>query len=585
MAEKARIKPLFIKYFKSQSRNWGLGFAATGISSGFAVISPLILRRAIDDLQGGTTPSNLLENALLIVGVIGISGIFRFFMRQTIIVASRKIEYEMRSDLFAHLETLDRSFYEKTPTGDIMSRATNDLEAVREMYGPAMMHSASTLFTITLAFALMYYVDPVLTGYSLIPLPLLTATVILLGRQVYKRYAIIQEHYGKLSAYVQENLSGIRVVSSFVQEQNQIEGFEVLNRQYIRKNMDMVKIWGMFFPVLSMLGGGLMVMVLLVGGKRVIGGEITLGTFVAFMAYLLILVWPMIALGWVIGLFQRGMASMARIKRIFDREPIIRSPEKPADFAQIAGDIEFKNVSFAYNQDSEPVLKDISFKVKAGQTIAIVGATGCGKSTLISLLMRLYPIPDGHIFIDNIDVNKIALKTLRANIGCVPQDSFLFSESISNNIIFGASNDKSDGNVQRAATVADLVKDIDAFPAKMETIIGEKGITLSGGQKQRTSIARAIIGKPPILILDDAFSSVDTHTEEQILRNLQDIMGKSTVFLISHRISTIKNADFIIVFDDGRLVEMGDHYTLLSKGGVYAGIHNRQLLVEELETF
>ncbi|MBD3233276.1 MAG: ATP-binding cassette domain-containing protein [candidate division Zixibacteria bacterium] len=583
MREKLKRLSFFFKYFKRYSRRWASGILVTAISTGFAVLTPLIIKRAVDHLENGEPLNAILLDSLLIIGVTIVSGFFRFLMRQTMIVASRKVEYDIRNDLFTHLESLDRKFYENTPTGDIMSRSTNDLDAVRAMYGPGIMHSLSTFFMVTMAFVLMYRIDPVLSLYSMITLPFLSVTVIVLGRQVYKRYLKIQEHYGKISAFVQENLSGIRVVQSFVQESNQIGRFDDLNKEFIRKNMSMVKIWGMFFPILSMIGGGLTVLILLVGGKRVINDEITLGTFVAFTAYLLMLIWPMIALGWVIGLYQRGLASMARIRKIFERKPVIVSPGHADKDIKIKGDIEVRNLSFSYGEDSEEILHDISFKVKAGQTIAIVGATGSGKTTLVSLLSRLYPVPDNKIFIDGTDINTYDLNTLRSNIGFIPQDNFLFSDSLKGNIIFGSDTELSDLEVTTSASNADLTKDVDTFPHKMETIIGEKGITLSGGQKQRTSIARAIINNPPILIFDDAFSSVDTSTEEKILSNLRDILKSSTVFLISHRISTVKDADLILVIDDGKLAESGDHESLLAEGGLYANIHKRQLLMEELE--
>ncbi|MCP4632130.1 MAG: ABC transporter ATP-binding protein [candidate division Zixibacteria bacterium] len=583
MARKSSIRPLFFKYFNRYYRNWGLGVLAIAGTTAFGVVVPLIIKRAIDDLQSGKPLNAIMYNALLLVGLTALSGLCRFFMRQTMIVASRKVEYDIRNDFFTHLEALDRSFYHKETTGDIMSRATNDLEAVRAMYGPGLMHFTSTFFMVTMAMILMYHVDPVMTTYSFIPLPLLSVTVLIIGKQVYKRYRKIQEHYGKISAYVQENLSGIRVVQSFVQEKNQTDGFDKLNKDYIRKNMNMIKVWGMFMPVLSLIAGGLMVLILVVGGQRVINGEISLGTFVAFTAYLLMLIWPMIALGWVIGLFQRGMASMDRMNRIFNEKPLIKLPSKPIEMSQLQGDIEIKNLSFSFKGNKSKVLEDISFTVKAGQTVSVVGATGSGKTSLVSLLPRLYPIPDGIIFLDGVDINSIDLKILRSNIGYIPQDNFLFSQTLSDNISFGTDRDVDDDEIIRTGRNAGLIKDLEILPEKYDTMIGERGITLSGGQKQRISIARAIIDKPPILIFDDAFSSVDTNTEEQILNNLSDLMKASTVFLISHRISTVKNADLIIVLENGRLVESGNHDSLLSLNGVYARIHKKQLLVEELE--
>ncbi len=582
--DKESVKPLFLKYLKKYKKNWVLGILAVVGSTGFGVLSPLILRRAIDDLKEGKPLKIILYNALLIVGVTAASGLFRFFMRETMIVTSRHIEYDIRNDIFLHLESLDRTFYHQTPTGDIMSKATNDLEAVRAMYGPGIMHSISTTLTLILAFVLMFHIDAVLAAYTIIPLPLLSITVLVLSKQVYMRYARIQKHYGKLSAYVQENLSGIRVIQAFVQESNQVHGFDKLNRDYIRKNMNMIKVWGLFFPVLSMIGGGLIVLLLLVGGKRVINGEITLGTFVAFMAYLLMLIWPMMALGWVIGLFQRGKVSLLRIKKIFDRKPLIVQPQDIAPVKVLKGGIEIKGLRFSYDPKSKAVLEDISFTVKTGDTVAIVGATGSGKTTLVSLLPKLYNVSDGMIYFDGVDINRLDLNILRSNIGFIPQESFLFSESIVENIAFGAEEKPSRMEIEEAAQLASLMGDINSFPKGFDTVIGEKGITLSGGQKQRLAIARAIVKRPPILVFDDAFSSVDTQTEEQILLNLRNIMRKTTVLLISHRISTVKNADIILVLDGGKLVEEGKHQQLLRLGGVYANIHKKQLIAEELET-
>lgn len=577
---------IFFRYLKRYYRYWIIGLVTIILTTSMAVMIPLLIKRAIDSLEQGSDLNTILYQALLIVGITALAGFFRFLTRQTVIVSSRKIEYEIRNDFFSHLETLDRKFYENTPTGDIMSRATNDLEAVRAMYGPGLMHSTSTFFTVVMAFILMYRVDPVLTSYAFVVLPLLSVSVLILGKKVHKHYRRIQEHYGKISAYVQENLSGIKVVTSFVQQDNQIAGFEDLNKDYIKKNMDMVKVWGMFFPVLSMIAGFVTVLIIIVGGKRVIDGEASLGSFVAFIAYVEMLIWPMIALGWVIGIFQRGLASLGRMREVFDREPIIASLPETLKSEKVKGGIEFRDLSFSFRDNSsKPVLRNISFKIEPGQTVAIVGATGSGKSALVSLIPRLYPVPDGKIFVDGKDINKFDLENLRSNIGFIPQDNFLFSTSITNNINFYSARDINRDDIERAADTADFLKDIEEFPHGFDTVLGEKGITLSGGQKQRASIARAIALKPPILIFDDAFSSVDTHTEERILNNLRGVLEARTVLLISHRISTVKNADFIMVLEDGRLVETGSHEELLSRGGIYAQIHQKQLLIEQLAAY
>lgn len=582
MARDVSIRPFFFRYFNRYHPHWIAGFFAIVGTVGFSVITPLIIKQAIDSLEAGEPLSVILKSALLIVGIRTLSAICRFFTRRTIIAASRKVEYDVRNDLFSHLLTLDRYFYEKTPTGDLMSRATNDLEAVRAVYGPGFLHFTSTFLTSVMSFVLMYRLDSELTLYCFGMLPLLTVTVLLIGKQVHRRYRKIQEHLARISAFVQENLSGIRVIASFVQEKNQIDSFDDLNRDFIRKNMSMVKAWGLFFPVLSLIGGGVLVLIILAGGRRVINGQLTLGTLVAFVAYLEMLVWPMIGLGWVIGIFQQGLVSMGRIQKILDRKPLITSKPSATHISGLKGDIEFKNLTFSYDDSSSPALKNISCRISSGSTVAVVGPTGSGKSTLVSLLTRLYTVPEGSIFIDGLDINSIDLEFLRSSVGFIPQESFLFSETISGNIAFGTDSRNGIENVREAAEIADIAKDVYSFPDEFETMLGERGITLSGGQKQRASIARAIIKQPPILIFDDAFSSVDADTEERILLRLKDQFRARTVFVISHRISSIQDSDMILVLKDGRLVESGTHYSLLAGQGVYAEMHRRQALTDEL---
>ncbi|MBD3170038.1 MAG: ATP-binding cassette domain-containing protein [candidate division Zixibacteria bacterium] len=575
------LKDIFYNYLKRYKWHWIIGFLTLACATGLTVLMPLVLRNAVNKLEFGGSPSQLLTDAFYIVGISLSAGIFRFFALVIVTIASRKIEYDLHSDFFEHIEKLGRKFFDKSNVGDLVSRGSNDVEAVQQMHCPGFYSLLYSMFIIPLAVVLMFRVDPTLTLYSMIPMPFLALAVYLLGKYVYGRYHKIQVQLGKLSASVQENLWAIRVVKAFDQGENQIRRFEAINNDYVRKYMNMVRLWALFYPVIYMIAGLMMLVVLLIGGARVINDEITLGTFVAFVAYLVMLVWPMAGLGWVLGMIQRGFASYARLKEIFDIEPEISSLTETQAKTRFKGDIEFKNVSFAYY--NSPVLEDISFKVKPGQKVAVVGATGSGKSTLVSLIPRLYEVTGGSIFIDGKDINSLDMETLRSNIGTVPQDVYLFSRTVGENIAFGCESKPSPAEIKTAAKVADLLKDIEKFPEQFNTLVGEKGVTLSGGQKQRTSIARAIIKKPPILIFDDAFSSVDTDTERHILNGLHEIIENCTVFVISHRVSTFQNADLILVLDEGKLVEQGNHETLLAQGGVYANIYKRQQLTEELE--
>jgi len=545
----------------------------------FTMASPWILRQAINVLQEGVTIQKLIFYALAIVGATIIQGVFRFLMRQTMIVTSRNIEYELRNDLFDHLLKLDRQYYNKMSTGDIMARMTNDLEAVRAMVGPGIMYFTSTLFTFTAAVTLMSIINIKLTLVTFIPLPFISALTFFISREVHKRYAKIQEQYSKITADVQENLSGIRVIKAYVQEDNAIKRFGRLNREYIRKNLAMIRIWGLFFPAIFGFAGMAAALVLWVGGNQVINGQLTLGDLVAFTAYLMLLMWPMAALGWVMGLYQRGMASMKRIARIFNSSPVIISPSSGAVKKDIQGKIEFKQLEFAYN--GKPVLNDIDLAIAPGQTVAILGHTGSGKTSLVSLIPRLYPTRRGMLYIDDIDINDYDLHSLRSQIGLVAQETILFSQSIESNITF--SGEITDHKIKDIAVLAGIADEIEDFPSGYQTILGERGITLSGGQKQRTALARALAIKPKILILDDAFSSVDTATEEQILQNLRTIFSTCTTLIISHRISTVKNSDYIVVLENGRIAETGNHDELIALGKLYARLYERQLISQELE--
>jgi ATP-binding cassette subfamily B multidrug efflux pump len=569
------LRPYLLNYRKL----WAWGLFAVVMAEAFKLAGPWILKNAIDALEQSVTTGKLVEYAAKIVGVTLASAVFLFLKRRTMIVASRRVEYDLRNDFFAHLLRLDRPYYDKTPTGDIMARATNDMDSVRSMIGPGIMYFCSTATTLILALSLMIKISPRLTLLSMIPMPVITMLVFFLGREINKRYTKIQEQYSTITARAQENFSGMRVVKAYVQEDAEIEDFARLNDDYIRKNMSMVRVWGIFFPAIVLFSGTAVIMVLWFGGKAVIENSITLGEFVAFTAYLLLLIWPMAALGWVAGLYERGKASLTRIEQIFNSRPIVRSVAGAVS-REIEGKIELRDLNFAY--DSTEVIKSVSLLIEPGMNVALVGATGSGKSTLVSLLLRAYPVGRDMIFIDDIDINDYDLESLRSQIVPVMQETFLFSETIRSNIAYG-DHDQSLESVTKFAVAAGLAGEIEDFPGKYETILGERGITLSGGQKQRTALARALASNPRVLILDDAFSSVDTHTEETILSNLRQVSVQKTTIMISHRISTVQDADMIVVMSDGKIVERGDHGGLLAADGQYARMYKKQLIESELE--
>jgi ATP-binding cassette subfamily B protein len=527
-------------------------------------------------------------------------------MRRIIIGASRDIEYDMRNDFYAHLETLPAAYFQTHRTGDLMSRATNDLNAVRMMIGPSIMYSANTLLTFVVALTLMATIDGRLTLLALIPLPFVSISVKLFGDAIHKRFEQIQAQLSDVSAVAQEALSGVRVVRAYRQEDAELERFRRSNAEYLHRNRRLIVLQGFFFPSMSFFLGLGALLVVWLGGREVIRGRITLGQFVAFNSYLTMLAWPMIAFGWVTNMLQRGMASWKRMLEVLDTVPAIRDADADAGAAPsgergIRGDIEFRDLVFSY--DGRPVLDGVTAKIAAGHTVAIVGLTGSGKSTLISLLARLHDPPPGTVFIDGIDVRELPLETLRGAIGFVPQEPFLFSDTLADNIAFGfdamdddrlkaspseessrsakASAERND-RIVAAAAVARLDKDVADFPKGYDTMVGERGITLSGGQKQRTALARAVLIDPRILILDDALSAVDTYTEEEILSRLRGVMRARTSLIVSHRISTVRDADQILVLDRGRIAERGTHEELIRKGGLYSELHKKQLLEEEL---
>ena len=555
-----------------------LGLGCVLMTTGFYLATPWVMKFAVDSLNESVTQAKLLFYGGLIVGLTVLQGVFRFLMRWLMIGVSRRIEYHLRGDVFEHLERLGLSFFQANRTGDLMSRATNDLSSVRMLLGPGIMYSANTILITTFTIILMISIDWKLTIVALIPLPLVSYAVRQFGRRIHRLSEESQSRLASVSARVQESLSGIRVVKVFVQEEHEKEEFDRLNRHLKDKNMDLIRVTSLFFPTMQFTIGFSTVIVLWFGGRQVIQGAISMGDFVAFTVYLGMLAFPMIAMGWVINLLERGRASMQRLNYILDTEPDIVDGPDALDL-DVEGEIEFRNLNFAYN--GVPVLRDVSLHIPQGKTLAVVGATGSGKSTLAQLIPRLYNAPPETLFIDGVPIERIRLRQLRRAIGFIPQDTFLFGETVFENIAFGVES-ASQEEVEKAAYISNIYKDIDGFTKGFETMVGERGGTLSGGQKQRTAISRAVVRNPKILILDDSLSSVDTHTEEQILGELRQVMRNRTSILISHRVSTVKDADEIVVLEDGRIVERGTHDELLRVRGRYADLHQRQLLEDEL---
>ena len=577
-------------YVRRYRRAFVLGLLCSFTTTGITLAAPLVLRHAIDDLSAGVSRGQLglWGVALLGIGIAG--GLFRFWTRRILIGASRDIEYDMRNEFFAHLQTLPHAYFQEHRTGDLMSRATNDLNAVRMMIGPSIMYSANTVLTFVAALAMMVRIDARLTLLALIPLPFVSLSVWYFGNAIHRGFERIQAQLSEVSAVAQEALSGVRVVRAYRQEDAEIERFRRANEELLVRNRRLIVIQGLFFPSMSFLLGLGSMLVLWLGSRGVIAGRMTLGQFVAFFAYLTMLSWPMIAFGWVTNMLQRGMASWARMLEVLDTEPTIRDAAGAGalgaelDREAIRGAIEFRDLTFSYG--GARVLEHVSARIDAGQTVAIVGHTGSGKSTLISLLTRLHDPPPGTVFLDGRDILDVPIATLRGAMGVVPQEAFLFSDTIADNVAFGLDAHQRHGDrlarVQAAAEVARLDKDLSGFPKGYDTMVGERGITLSGGQKQRAAIARAIVVEPRILILDDALSAVDTHTEEEILARLGVVMRQRTAIIVSHRVSTVRGADQILVLDRGRIVERGTHDELIRLGGVYAELHKKQLLEEEL---
>ncbi len=632
-------------------------------TNAIALALPWILKLVIDSIKDyPQSKPQLIAYAALIVGLAAVEGIFRFYMRRLLIGVSRKMEYSIRADFFIHLQRLDSSFFENNRTGSIMALISNDLDAVRNFLGPGLLNLFSTVFAFASTLTVMFFISVNLTLYSLIAIPLLPLIVSRLSATLHNRFKLSQEHYALLSARTQESIAGIKVVKSFTQEGNEINTFAELNREYINKNMALARVRSLFWPLMILVGGIGSLVVLIIGGFQVINGRLTIGQFVQFSAYIIALAWPLMSLGWVINLIQRGEVSMGRINKIFNIAPGIKEPVKPVIIKKLSGNIVFRDVCFKYPKlksyeiyEDEPVkdkekdkaaagdkekskekidnitgniagnadtgagsgltgkgedetstisqndsdadpnnfnwtVKKISFKIRPGTQTGIAGFTGSGKSTIVNLIPRLYDIQEGSIMFDGVDIKEISLKTLRSNIAYVTQDPFIFSSTIRENIIFGKeektaglSEEELDKKIIEASKIAHLHEDIETFPDKYHTIVGERGITLSGGQKQRLAIARALFYEPEILIMDDTFSNIDTNTEEMILKDLKIRTKNLTTIIISHRISTIKDSDFILIMDEGEIAERGNHSELLKKCGIYQKLYKRQQLAEELD--
>jgi ATP-binding cassette subfamily B multidrug efflux pump len=582
------LKPLG-KYLAPHRRMFSVGLVCAFLTNSIGMVVPLIIKYSIEAVEKGTGTRIVALSILGLVGLKLLVGTFRFLMRKILIGISRKIEYKIRADLFEHLETLPLSVYQHTRIGDILSRATNDLNEVRMLLGPAIMYSFQTVVIVLFAVPVMIYLDLKLALLAFLPLALVSASYKKIGKIIHDRSMEVQRRLSDITAKVQENLAGIRVIKSFTREESEIEQFERMNRDYLQRNMRLVKVSGVLYPFMAFLSGLSSLIILAYGGILVARDSITLGDLTAFFIYFAMMYWPMIAVGFVLNVIQRGRASLKRIMELFRVESDITDPVHPSPAivskTAMEGSISFRELSFAYPGSDGPVLHNINIEIQAGSTIAVVGPVGCGKSTLLNLVPRLFNPQPGSLLVDRVDVLEWPVALLRSAIAIVPQDTFLFSESIRDNILYGLERNVEEEEIAKVVQMAGLHDDVNGFPDKLDTLLGERGINLSGGQKQRATISRALIVDAPILLLDDCFSNVDTLTEETILRNLRAYSAERTTILVSHRISTIKAADQIVVLEGGRITQRGTHHELLEKPGYYASLHEKQLLQEKIERY
>ena len=571
-----------LPYLRRYRRPLLLGLGCSLAANALGLLPPLVVREAIDRLTGPPGTAWLAAAAWLVIGLVAVEGGFRYLMRRTIVWMSRRVEYALRHDVFRHLHRLSPSYYQEASIGDLVSRLTNDLAAVQLLLGMGLLSLGNTVFTTVVGVSLMVHLSPKLTLLALVPFPLLALAVNRLGRRIYERYQAVQQQYGRLSQRVQETLSGIREIKAFAREDQEDRRFAACHIEYLRRNLALIRVQGLLIPLVGFLSGLGAVLILAFGGRMVMRGEITLGTFVAFNAYLALLVWPAMAVGWVANLLHRAAAALVRLQEIFREAPQVQDRRDALPIKALRGAVAFRHLTFRYHPRGEPVLRDIHLEIPRSALVGIVGPTGSGKSTLVKLLLRLYPVPDGTIFIDGVDINRIPLALLRRDIAYVSQEAFLFSESVRDNIAFGVDS-LSEAELLAVADLVQIRGEVEAFPQGFDTRVGERGIALSGGQRQRTALARALAKRAALLILDDGFSNVDADTEARILQGLRERLRQQTTLLISHRVSTVQHADRILVLQDGAIVEQGTHLELLERGGVYRELYGRQLLEKELE--